>query len=194
MNNLSFKLAFAAIFVVLMAIGANIATWFPLLKVSGVPLTLQTFFAILAGLLLGKKLGAFSMVAYLAVGAVGIPVFADLSAGVIHFIRPTGGFLISFVFVAFFVGLIVEKSEESIKTYLIATFVGLMTNYLIGTPFMYLSLNYVMETSMSLVTAFQIMIPFFIKDFIITMAAAVVLPQFITRLTKAVPSLATTRS
>ncbi|SEQ87295.1 biotin transporter BioY [Piscibacillus halophilus] len=188
-------LTLGAVFVVLMMIGANIAFWFPAFKItyaSGeVPITLQTLFAILAGLLLGKKLGSFSMLVYLAVGIAGVPVFAEMSAGATALISPTGGFLLSFIFVAFISGYIVEKaSEPKVNTYLLATFVGLMTNYLIGTPLMYLSLNYIAEIAISMKAAVISMVPFFIKDFIITLAMAVVLPQFVTRLTKAIPTLA----
>ncbi|MGP4073001.1 biotin transporter BioY [Piscibacillus sp. B03] len=188
-------LTLGAVFVVLMMIGANIAFWFPAFKItyaSGeVPITLQTLFAIMAGLILGKKLGAFSMIVYLLVGIAGVPVFAQMSAGATALISPTGGFLISFIFVAFIAGYIVEKaSQPKVSIYLIATFAGLMTNYVIGTPFMYLSLNYISEVAISMKASVISMIPFFIKDFIITMGLAVVLPQFISRLSKAVPTLA----
>ncbi len=61
-------LALAAMFVALMAIGANIVSWAPFLQVAGVPLSMQPFFAILAGLLLGSRLGALSMTVYMLVG------------------------------------------------------------------------------------------------------------------------------
>ncbi len=57
-------LALAAMFVALMAIGANIVSWAPFLQVAGIPLSMQPFFAILAGLLLGSRLGALSMTVY----------------------------------------------------------------------------------------------------------------------------------
>ncbi|MFD2637738.1 biotin transporter BioY [Piscibacillus salipiscarius] len=188
-------LTLGAVFVVLMMIGANIAFWFPAFKItyaSGeVPITLQTLFAILAGLILGKKLGAFSMIVYLLVGIAGVPVFAEMSAGATALISPTGGFLLSFIFVAFISGLIIEKAKEpKVGVYLIATFAGLMTNYVIGTPIMYLSLNYIAEIAISMKASVITMIPFFIKDFIITMGVAIVLPQFMIRLFKAVPTLA----
>ncbi|RPF50308.1 biotin transporter BioY [Aquisalibacillus elongatus] len=188
-------LTLGSVFVVLMMIGANIAYWFPAFRITyaggEVPITLQTLFAILAGLILGKRLGAFSMIVYLAVGIAGVPVFAEMTAGAAQLISPTGGFLISFIFVAYLSGLVVEKmNRQSISTYMTATIVGLLTNYLIGTPIMYLSMNYVAEASTPMNVVIMIMVPYFIKDFIITIALAAVLPQFITRLTKAIPSLA----
>ena len=51
------EITLISLFVVLIAIGANITTIAPFLIVGGVPITLQTFFAILAGLILGSDLG-----------------------------------------------------------------------------------------------------------------------------------------
>src|SRR5690625_6929363 len=97
-------------FVCLMAIGANIAVWFPMLAVpiggASVPLSLQTFFAILAGLMLGRKLGSISMITYTLVGIAGVPVFAGLQGGPMAIISPTGGFILSCIFFVYFVGFI----------------------------------------------------------------------------------------
>src|SRR5690625_2501140 len=113
-NMRTIDLTFGAIFVCLMAIGANITVWFPMLAIpiggATVPLSLQTFFATLAGLILGRKLGTISMITYILVGVAGVPVFAGLSAGPMALISPTGGFIISFVFIAFFVGFIADSS------------------------------------------------------------------------------------
>src|SRR5690625_6093871 len=71
------NLTLGSLFVALTAIGANITSIIPGLSVGGVPITLQTFFAVLAGLVLGSKLGAFSMFVYMMLGLVGAPVFAQ---------------------------------------------------------------------------------------------------------------------
>ncbi len=193
MRQSSFKtidLTFGAIFVVLMMIGANIVYWIPALKITyaggEVPLTLQTFFAILAGLLLGKKLGAFSMIVYIAIGICGVPVFSEMKSGPMQLLLPTGGFLLSFILVAYVAGLVVEKfNKESLYVYITGAAIGLMINYGIGTPFMYFSLNYVVELPVKFTVAILMMVPFFIKDLVITMAIAVIMPKFITRLQKA---------
>jgi biotin transport system substrate-specific component len=75
-----------------------------------VPITLQPLVVVLAGLMLGPKLGAASMVLYLAVGASGLPVFAPGGApGVMRLIGPTGGYLIAFPFAAFVAGLVASR-------------------------------------------------------------------------------------
>src|SRR5690625_6655381 len=88
-----------------MAIGANITVWFPFLAIpiggATVPLSLQTFFAILAGFILGPRLGAFTMTVSMFVGLAGVPVFAGLSARPVALVSPTRGFIPSFILVAF---------------------------------------------------------------------------------------------
>ena len=71
---------------VLIAISAQISVpMFP------VPMTLQTLAVILVGLTLGARMGAASVLAYLAEGAAGLPVFANGGAGAVHLMGPTAG-------------------------------------------------------------------------------------------------------
>ena len=129
-------LTLAGMFVALMAIGANIATIAPFLHVGGVPITLQTFFAILAGAILGSRLGSIAMIVYMLVGIVGVPVFADFIGGPSIIFRPTFGFIISYIFTAFIIGKIVEK-KKSMAAFIIAALIGMAVNYLFGTNWMY---------------------------------------------------------
>ncbi|MBB5180072.1 biotin transport system substrate-specific component [Planomicrobium koreense] len=127
------NLVHIAMFAALMAIGANISSF---LIIGGVPITLQTFFAILAGLLLGSRMGAISMVVYAFIGLAGVPVFAGFSGGMDTLISPTFGFIVSFVFIALAAGLIAEKFPSR-KGFVVAALVGLVVNYVIGTNWMY---------------------------------------------------------
>ncbi|MCA1063511.1 biotin transporter BioY [Rossellomorea sp. AcN35-11] len=129
-------LTLAGMFVALMAIGANITTFVPFMVVGGVPITLQTFFAILAGALLGSRIGALSMTVYALVGLVGVPVFARFGAGLSSIVSPTFGFILSFILTAYITGKIVEK-HKGIKTYILAALVGMVVNYVAGTNWMY---------------------------------------------------------
>lgn len=171
-------ITYTSLFVCLMVIGANIAIWFPFLTVpiggASVPLSLQTFFAILAGMILGKRLGAFAMVVYILVGLTGLPVFAGLKGGFYPMISPTGGFIISFVFVAFIVGWILEnKSIYSTKNLIAVACIGLVINYTLGVTYMYIAMNEWLELPISYLTAWIGMVPFLIKDGVLTIAAAV---------------------
>lgn len=127
------QLVHIALFSALMAIGANIASF---LIIGGVPITLQTFFAILAGILLGSRMGAVSMIVYAFIGLAGVPVFAKFSGGMDTLISPTFGFIVSYVFTAYLAGLIAEKWSTK-KGFVIAALVGMTVNYLFGTNWMY---------------------------------------------------------
>jgi biotin transport system substrate-specific component len=76
------------------------------------------------------------MIVYALVGLVGVPVFAQFSGGFSTLISPTFGFIVSFVFTAYGVGKIVEK-KRTLPAFIIASLVGLVINYVIGTNWMY---------------------------------------------------------
>jgi|SRR5690625_2317220 len=171
-------LTFGALFICLMAIGANITAWFPMLAVPiggiSVPLSLQTFFAILAGFLLGRRLGLISMLVYMLLGIIGLPVFAGLKAGPMILLLPTGGFIISFLVVSYVVGFLYEKSSKrSTLTYTYISLVGLVINYAIGVTFMYISMKFMLNIEITYLMAISSMVPFFIKDFSLAVLAAV---------------------
>lgn len=132
------SLVHCGMFAALMMIGANITAFVPFLVVGGVPITLQTFFAVLAGLILGSRLGAISMTVYMFLGLAGAPVFAKFSGGFGSIISPTFGFIVSFIFLAYIAGKIVEKNGN-LHSYIIAALVATVVNYLFGTNWMYFS-------------------------------------------------------
>jgi len=79
-----------------------------------VPFTLQPLAVLIAGGLLGPRLGALSLVLYLGMGAAGLPVFAPVGApGFARLIGPTGGFLIAFPFAAAVTGRLAGRSYVS---------------------------------------------------------------------------------
>ncbi|WP_181347646.1 biotin transporter BioY [Thalassobacillus sp. CUG 92003] len=168
----TYDITLGAMFVALMAIGANITAVAPFLSVMGVPLTLQTFFAILAGLILGSRLGTIAMTVYLALGLVGAPVFAGFKAGFSVLVMPTFGFILSFILLAFVVGKIAEKNRR-LNVYITAASVGLLINYAIGVNWMYGA--YVLwvgePESFSYLAAWAGMGAFFVKDAVLAVCA-----------------------
>ncbi len=94
-----------AVFAMATAFAARVA--FPL-PGTPVPFTLQVVCVLLAGALLGARLGAASQAAYLAVGIVGAPVFAA-GGGLAYLLGPTGGYLLAFPLAAFAVGAIAGR-------------------------------------------------------------------------------------
>lgn len=110
----------------LIIIGAYIAV-----PIGPVPFVLTNFFIMLIGLLFGWKRAVIATVIYLILGAVGLPVFSNGKAGFAHIIGLTGGFLISFIPLAFIAGLGVKRGVV-MKVVLLV--VGSLVVYLIGVP------------------------------------------------------------
>lgn len=169
------EIVFCALFAALMGVGANIA---PLLTIGGVPVTLQLLFAILAGGLLGSRLGALSMFAYLFIGLAGAPIFAQFKGGLGSFISPTFGYIISFIFVAYIVGKFFER-KQSWVSYAGAGFLAIAVNYIIGTNYMYFAYVYWVEApaGFSYVLAWSWMVAYLPLDIGVTILSIVLIPR-----------------
>lgn len=111
-----------------------------------VPFSMQPLIAILAGMLLGSRLGAFSMLVYILLGLVGLPVFAaEPFGGPAYVLKPTFGFLLGYVPAAFAAGKIVESSSQRKRGhYLLASMAGMGIIYMVGLPYLYVILNYLL--------------------------------------------------
>lgn len=79
-----------------------------------VPLTLQTFFVLLAGAFLGRNLGVLSQLGYILIGVIGLPVFSGAQAGLLYLFGPTGGYLFGFMVAAIFIGQFIHLFAKSI--------------------------------------------------------------------------------
>lgn len=101
-----------------------------------VPMTMQTFVVIFLGFALGARLGAATVLLYLAEGALGLPVFAgtpEKGIGLAYMAGPTGGFLAGFVVAAFVTGWFAERGfDRRLVTSAIAAFAGLVAIYALG--------------------------------------------------------------
>ena len=116
-------------FVALMAVGAFIKIMLPL-GLFQVTFSLQFFFALLAGFLLGAERGCMSVIVYLITGLIGIPIFAH-GGGIGYLLKPTFGFLIGFAAAAAVCGYVAKKIGASgFWAYLFAAFCGEMVYYL----------------------------------------------------------------
>ena len=82
------------------------------LPFSPVPITGQTFAVLLLGALYGSKRGPVTVVTYLGLGVIGLPVFAGGGFGVARLVGPTAGYLVGFVAAAFVVGLLSERGWD----------------------------------------------------------------------------------
>ncbi|MAM02646.1 MAG: biotin transporter BioY [Myxococcales bacterium] len=114
-------------FAVAAAFSAQIAVplpWTP------VPVTLQPMMVILAGAMLGPRLGAIAMTAYVTFGAMGAPVFSNGGAGLGWLFGPTGGYLLAAPAAAFLVGMIAGRSGQAWR--LIAGLLGGVATMYVG--------------------------------------------------------------
>lgn len=122
------SLVYAALFAALTAVSAWVVIPLPY-----VPITLQTFFVMLSGAVLGPYFGALSMIAYLILGSVGLPVFARGQAGLGVLIGPTGGYLIGFLLCAIVTGAIVRmRKKQGTLWYALAMAAGALIIYACG--------------------------------------------------------------
>lgn len=128
-------------FIALIAVGAFIKIPIPV-----VPFTLQFLFTMLAGLLLGKTLGALSVLGYIILGLVGLPIFTE-GGGIYYILKPSFGYIIGFCVAAYVTGMIANKvARPSLKRILIANFVGLAIVYSLGMIYYYIICNFVIMT------------------------------------------------
>lgn len=99
-------------FVIVTMLGAYIRIPVP---GSPVPITFQTFFVLLSGAVLGKRLGSASQIAYISLGLIGAPVFQSFSSGSAYLLGPTGGYLFGFVLASFTVGRLIVSRQCSLS-------------------------------------------------------------------------------
>jgi biotin transport system substrate-specific component len=98
------------------------------LAFSPVPITLQGLAVVLVGLLLGSRLGAAALIAYLAIGIAGVPIFATATFG------STGGYLLAFPLGAWLAGYLATHATSlpMAPRYLIAALAGMVIIHLGG--------------------------------------------------------------
>ena len=123
------------LFTALIAVGAFIKIPMPTC-----PLTLQWFFVMCAGILLGSRKGALSAFIYVLLGLIGIPIFTG-GGGFWYVFQPTFGYFIGFILCAFMIGLMVEKKVNVFAACAVATVIL----YLIGSAYGYVILNFYSE-------------------------------------------------
>lgn len=145
-------------------------SWISVPLFGPVPVTLQTVFVLLAGLLLSPGWAAASMALYLGLGAAGLPVFAQGQSGLAALLGPTGGFLLAFPFAAAAASIGVRLSSQAPRWF--ATVVGValaeVVTYAVGLPWL------MAQTGLSLGQAGAVaLVPFLVPDALKAVAAVV---------------------
>ena len=156
-------------FSIILALCAQVSFYLPFTKV---PITLQTLSVLLTGAVLGKRRGGLAILAYIAEGATGLPVFAGGNGGFIRMIGVTGGYIWSFPVAAYVTGWLCEKKlDRRFRSSAMAMVPGMLITYVIGVPWLAFVLR------LSLPAAFTAgMLPFIAGDVFKLVIAALLLP------------------
>lgn len=98
-----------------------------------VPISLSLLAVHLCGALLGSRWGTAAVCCYVALGAVGVPVFSGFAGGVSVLFGPTGGFLIGYILCAYAVGTLTARLGFSRRSLLLSMAAGTLLCYGAGT-------------------------------------------------------------
>ena len=142
------------------------------IHIGPIPITGQTFAVLLTGMLLGSRLGAAAVIAYLIEGAIGLPFFAGGGAGLVRFFGPTAGYLVAFPAAAFITGAFAEHGwDKRYVTAVAAMAIGSVVIFLGGWAW------FAVLTNTPPVAAFKLaVLPFLLGDVIKIVLGAAVLP------------------
>lgn len=150
----SYSIVLMGLFVAIMAVCAWVS-----IPMVPIPITLQTMGVFITVSILGAKKGTVSIIIYILLGAIGLPVFSNFTGGFGIILSPTGGFILGFIFTTIIAGFISEHFKCSILTNIFAMTSGLVACYLIGTIW------YCVYARVDVLTAFLVcVVPFLIGD------------------------------
>lgn len=120
------KLILCSLFAAVIAISAPFSV-----PIGPVSVTFVLFSLALTAFTLGSRLGAVSTLVYICIGLVGLPVFSSFKGGFSVIASPTGGFVLSYVFVVLILGMCSKTSKKSLTVFLCAA--ALLVCYSFGT-------------------------------------------------------------
>ncbi len=143
-----------------------VAPW--AIHIGPIPITLATFGIYLISALLGARYTVMSVIIYLILGAVGVPVFSGFTGGVQRLVGMTGGYLLGYVPCALIISLIVSYNKKHFICYFVAMLAGTVILYITGTAW------YMWQTGNSFFEVFSLcVVPFLPGDIIKIVAASV---------------------
>ncbi len=159
MKSKSMNITFSALFTALICILSQLCFVTP-----SIPLTLQTLGVALCGFTLSIKWSTACVCTYIAVGALGLPVFSGFKGGIQVLLGPTGGFLLGFIVLTAACGMAVNVRSTALK--LLFPFLGCVLCHSIG------FLQYSLVTGNGILLSFlTASLPFFVKDIICVILA-----------------------
>ncbi len=127
-NSTIFAMVLTGLFTALTAIFSQI-----IIPIGAVPINLALLAVFLCGGILGAKRGIISILIYILLGIVGVPVFAGFKGGFSTVVGPTGGFIVGYILIAFAVGITADKFGRGFLPMTISMVIGLLLCYALGT-------------------------------------------------------------
>lgn len=138
------QIIFAAVFVAIMAIFAQIVV---ILPYTPVQISMSIIGVFLCGALLDTKYSCMAMCAYILLGAFGMPVFGKFSGGLGIIAGPTGGYIVAYPFMALVIGIALKKFKKNFLSCFLSMLAALLICYALGTVWLMIC------TGMSLLAA-----------------------------------------
>lgn len=151
----------------LIALGAWIS-----IPIGDIPITLQTLMICLISGLFGMKRGTLSVLIYIVLGAVGVPVFSNFKAGLGVLAGPTGGYIVGFIFTALIVGLVADKTKGKLWVVALAMVLGIAVCYAFGTAWFYVYMQSKKAVTLSYILGLCV-VPYIVPDLVKTAVACV---------------------
>ena len=157
---------YSALFATIIAVSSYIVIPLP---ISPVPITAQSLVVMLAGCVLTPLQVALSMITFLLMGAIGIPVFSGGTAGIGVIVGKTGGYLIGFLIGAIIISILVQRNKSLVNMLIACVIGGIIVVHLLGSAW----LGYV--TSLGIKKAFSLgSLPFIPGDLIKAIVAVLI--------------------
>lgn len=164
----TYDMAYIGIFAVMIAI----CSWISI--PAAVPFTLQTFAVFLSVVVLGGRRGTLSVVVYILMGAIGVPVFSGFNGGLGALMNTTGGYIIGFFFTALVMWAAEGLVGRKFWAQAVSMVLGLAVCYVVGTVwFVFVYSRTIGAVGMMTVLGWCV-IPFIIPD-LVKIALAVML-------------------
>lgn len=150
------------------------------LPISPVPISLGSMIVCFAVTILGMRNGFLSVLLYLLLGLVGLPVFSGFTGGIGRLLGPTGGYLVGYLFLTLFLGFFVERFHNRLSGNLFGALAGMILLYLFGTLWLAFQLDLDFVSAL-----FTGVIPYVPLDIIKTILAVLLGRQLRKHLTQA---------
>ncbi len=133
-----------------------------------VSFTLQTCAVCLTAGLLGWKRGTLTVLVYILLGMVGLPVFTGFKSGIAAVTGPTGGYIVGFIFTALIVGLAADRLGKRLWANILFMAIGILVCYLFGTVWFMIAYKVTFVSALT-----TCVIPFLIPDAVKIAVAAI---------------------